>query len=75
MEYGGAFGDVFTKQSAIKKDGPLEEINIVIIWLKWNAQGKGMILIGFLFYRSHGVSGRPGYRIDDVYYQEGLSSE
>ena len=25
-----------------------------------------MILIGFLFYRSHGVSGRPGYRIDTV---------
>ena len=25
-----------------------------------------MILIGFLFYRSHGVSGRPGYRIDGV---------
>ena len=25
-----------------------------------------MILIGFLFYRFHGVSGRPGYRIDGV---------
>ena len=32
----------------------LEEIKIVFIDLKWiYAQGKGMILIGFLFYRSH----------------------
>ena len=69
MEYGGAFGEVFIKHvlaSTIKKGVPLEEIKIVIIQLKWNAQGKGMILIGFLFYRSHGVSGRPGYRIDGV---------
>ena len=69
MESGGAFGDVFIKHvlaSAIKKGGPLEEIKIIIIELKWNAQGKGMILIGFLFYRSHVVSGRPGYRIDGV---------
>ena len=29
-------------------------------------KGKGMILIGFLFFRSRGVSRRPGYRIDDV---------
>ena len=57
---------VFTKQSAIKKGGPLEEMKIVILKLRWNAQGKGMILIEFLFYRSHGVSERPGYRIDDV---------
>ena len=35
------------QQSAIKKGGPLEEIKIVIIQLKWNAQGKGMILIVF----------------------------
>ena len=35
----------------------LEEMKIVIIDLKWiNTQGKGMILIGFLFYRSHDVS-------------------
>ena len=48
MEYGGAFGEVFIKQMfgrAIKKDDPLEEIKIVIIQLKWNAQGKVMILI------------------------------
>ena len=44
----------------------LERVKIVIIELKWNAQGKGMILIGFIFYRSHGVSGRPGFRIDRV---------
>ena len=69
MEYGGAFGEVFIKHvlaSTIKKGVPLERVKIVIIELKWNAQGKGMILIGFLFYRSHGVSGRPGYRIDGV---------
>ena len=31
MVYGGAFGDVFTKQSAIKKGGPLEEIKIDVV--------------------------------------------
>src|SRR5664279_6177033 len=31
----------------------------------WNVQGKGMILIGFLFYRSRGGVGRPGYWIDN----------
>ena len=64
--HGGAMPFHFTKQSAIKKGGPLEEIKIVIIQLKWNAQDKCMILIGFLFYWSHGVSGRQGYRIDGV---------
>ena len=35
----------------------LEEMEIVFFDLKWiNAQVKGMILIGFLFYRSHVVS-------------------
>ena len=29
-----------------------------------HVQGKGLPLIGFLFYRSHGSCGRPGYRID-----------
>ena len=54
----------FTEQSAIKEGGS-----------SWGnedrhhrpqvdyAQGKGMILIGFLFYRSHDVSERPDYRI------------
>ena len=51
---------VFTKRNAIKKDGPLEEIKIVIIQLKWNAQGKGMIYIGYLFYRSLGASWETG---------------
>ena len=56
MVYMGVFGEVVIKHvlaSAIKKGGPLEEIKIVIIQLKWNAQGKGIILIGFPFYRSH----------------------
>ena len=53
-------------QAQSRKVFQLERVKIVIIELKWNAQGKGMILIGFLFYRSHGVSGRPGYRIDGV---------
>ena len=43
----------FTKRSAIRKGDPLEKIKIAIIPVKWNAQGKGMILLGFLFYRSH----------------------
>ena len=51
---------VFTKKSAIKKCGTLEEIKNVIIQLKWNVQDKGMILIGFLFYRSHGASWETG---------------
>ena len=29
-----------------------------------HVQGKGLPLIGFLFYRSHGSCGRPGYRLD-----------
>ena len=29
----------------------------------------------FLFYRSHGVSGRPGYRIDGVLSRGALRSE
>ena len=63
MEYGGAFGEVFIKHvlaSTIKKGFQLERVKIVIIELKWNAQGKGMILIGFLFYRSHGASWETG---------------
>src|SRR5664279_4197258 len=37
----------------------------------WNAQGKGMILIGFLFYRSRGGVGRPGYKIDNITIKRG----
>ena len=43
----------------------LERVKIVIIEIKWNEQGKGMILIDLIFYRSH-VSGRPGFRIYSV---------
>ena len=55
-----------SKSAQSRKVFQLERVKIIIIKLKWNTQGKGMILIGFLFYRSHGVSGRPGYRIDGV---------
>jgi hypothetical protein len=54
----------FTEQAQSRKVVQLEKIKLVIILLKWNAQGKGMILIGFLSYRSLMVSVvRPGYRI------------
>ena len=52
------------RHNAIKKGGPswggqdrhhLAQVDHV--------QGKGLPLIGFLFYRSHGSCGRPGYRI------------
>jgi hypothetical protein len=50
----------FTKQAQSRMVVQLEKIKIVIIHLKWNAQDKGMILIGFLSYRSHGVSCETG---------------
>jgi hypothetical protein len=46
----------FTKKARSRKVFQLEEDKTVIIYLKWNAQGKGLFLIGFLSYRSHGVS-------------------
>jgi hypothetical protein len=46
----------FTEQAQSRKVLQLEKIKIIIIHLKWDAQGKGMILIGFLSYQSHGVS-------------------
>ena len=45
----------FTKQAQSRKVVQLEKIKIVIIHLKWNAQGKGMLVLGFLSYWSHGV--------------------
>jgi hypothetical protein len=45
---------------AIKKGVHFEKVKIVYIELKWIAQGKGIILIGFPFCRSHVVVGRPG---------------
>jgi hypothetical protein len=46
----------FTEQAQSRKVVQLEKIKIVNIHLKWNAQVKGMILIGFLSYQSHGGS-------------------
>src|SRR3954464_14875827 len=42
----------------------LEKDKIVYIALKWNSQGKGIILIGFPFCRSHVVSWKTGFKID-----------
>ena len=42
---------IFIKQEQSRKVFHLEGDKIVYIKLKWDAQGKGMILIGFLFYR------------------------
>jgi hypothetical protein len=50
----------FIEQAQSRKVVQLEKIKIVIIHLKWNAQGKDMILIGFLSYQSHGVSCETG---------------
>jgi hypothetical protein len=50
----------FTEQAQSRKVVQLEKIKIVIIHLKWNAHSKGMILIGFLSYRSHGFSCETG---------------
>jgi hypothetical protein len=54
----------FTEQSQSRKVVQLEKIKIVIIHLKWNAQGKDMILIGFFFLTGLMVLFvRPGYRV------------
>ena len=63
IEYGWAACDSSlskSKSMQSRKVLQLEKEKIVIIWLKWDAQGKGMILIGFIFYWSHGDGGRPG---------------
>ena len=57
LVYGGASCESSPSEAQSRKVVRLEEMKIVIIDLKWiNAQAKGMILIGFLFYRSHDVS-------------------
>src|SRR3954471_15517188 len=48
----------------LRKAFHLEKGKIVYIELKWNAQGKGIILICFSFYRSYVVSWETGFRID-----------
>ena len=59
--YGVATCESSPSEAQSRKMVRLEEMKIVFIDLKWiNAQGKGMILIGFLFYRSHDVSGETG---------------
>ena len=58
---GGATSESSPSEAQSRKVVLLEEMKIVFIDLKWiNAQGKVMILIGFLFYRSHVVSGETG---------------
>ena len=57
LVYGGATCESSPSEAQSRKVVRLEEMKIVFVDLKWiNAQGKGMILIGFLFYRSHDVS-------------------
>ena len=61
LVYGGATCEASPSKAQSRKVVRLEEMKFVLINLKWiNAQGKGMILIGFLFYRSHDVSGETG---------------
>ena len=61
LVYGGATCESSPSEAQSRKVVRLEEMKIVFVDLKWtNAQGKGMILIGFLFYRSHDVSGETG---------------
>jgi hypothetical protein len=50
----------FTKQAQSRKVVQREKTKIIIIHLKWNSQGKGMIVLGFLSYQSHGVSCETG---------------
>ena len=57
LVYGGASCESSQSKAQSRKVVRLEEMKITFIDPKWiNAQGKGMILIGLLFYRSHDVS-------------------
>ena len=60
LVYGGALYKSSPSESHSRKMVQLEVIKIVIIYLKWIVQFKGMILLGFLFYRSHDVSWETG---------------
>ena len=56
LMFGGATCEFSPSKAQSRKVVRFEEMKIVFIDLKWiNAQGKGMFLIGFLFYRSHDV--------------------
>jgi hypothetical protein len=61
----------FTEQAQSRKVVQLEKIKIVIILLKLNAQGKGMILIGFHSYCLMVLVVRPGYRIGRLSIKRG----
>ena len=57
LVYGGASCESSPSKAQSRKVVRLEEMKIVFFDLKWiYAQGKGMILIGFLFHRSHDIS-------------------
>ena len=55
---------IFIKQEHPRKVFPLQKNKTVYIKFKWDAQGKGMFLIGLLFCRSRVVSWETGFRID-----------
>ena len=56
LVHGGATCESSPSEAQSRKVVRLEGMKIVFIDLKWiNAQGKGMILIGFLFCRSHDI--------------------
>ena len=61
LVYGGASCESSPSEAQPRKVVRLEEMKIDFFDLKWiNTQGKGMILLGFLFYRSRVVSGETG---------------
>ena len=65
MEYGGEYASLH-RASEIKKGDPSWDVcdHHQLAQVDY-AQGKDMILIGFLIYRSHDVSERPAYMIDN----------
>src|SRR3954470_10760372 len=62
----GDHGSMMRNQESVH----LEKDKIVYIDLKWIAQGKGIILIGFPFCRSH-VCWETGFRIDNCTIKRG----
>ena len=64
LVYGGASCESSPSEAQSRKVVRLEEMKIVILVLECiNAQGKGMILIGFLFTGLMMLVDRPGYKI------------
>ena len=69
MVYGGVFGEVFIKHvlaSTIKKGVPTWESQDIHHLAQMECARQRYYLDRVLFYRSHGVSGRPGCRGDAV---------